>query len=87
MFQIPYVKEKGDYYNQLAQKLIHPTTSSTTFWCILKSFVNRKKVPLIPQLNVGNKLVTDFKEKSRLFNEFFASKFIPITNESQLTSF
>ena len=53
----------------------------------LKKFRKQKKIPLIPQLNVGNKLVTDFKEKSTLFNEFFASKFIPITNESQLTRF
>ena len=27
-----------------------------------------KKIPLIPPLNEGNKLVADFKEKARLFN-------------------
>ena len=37
-------------------------------------------------MNVGNKLVTDFKEKARLFNEFFASKCTPITNDSSLPS-
>ena len=45
-----------------------------------------KKILLIPPLNVGNKLVTDFKEKARLFNEFFASKCTPITNDSSLPS-
>ena len=45
-----------------------------------------EKIPLIPPLNVGNKLVTDFKEKARLFNEFFASKCTPITNDSSLPS-
>ena len=79
-------KRRSDYYNQLAQKLIDPTTSSKTFWSILKTFVNGKKIPLIPPLNVGNKLVTDFKEKARLFNEFFASKCTPITNDSSLPS-
>ena len=77
---------KSDYCNQLAQKLIAPTTSSKTFWAILKAFLNGKKIPLIPPLNVGNKLVTDFKEKARLFNEFFASKRTPITNDSSLPS-
>ena len=53
---------------------------------ILKNFINGKKIPLIPALNVGNKLVTNFKEKARLFNEFFASKSTPITNDSSLPS-
>ena len=41
---------------------------------------------LIPPMNVGNKLITDFKEKARHFNEFFASKCTPITNDSSLPS-
>ena len=36
-------KRKSGYYNQLAQKLIDPTTSSKTFWSILRTFVNEKK--------------------------------------------
>ena len=31
-------------------------------------------------------LVTDFKEKARLFNEFFVSKWTSITNDSSLPS-
>ena len=64
----------SDHYNQLAQKLINPTASSKTFWSIIKAFVNGRKVPLIPPLNVGNMLVTDFKEKARLFKDFFCVK-------------
>ena len=66
--------------------MIDPTTSSKKFWSILKTFVNGRKIPLIPPLNVDNKLVTDFKEKARLFNDFFASKCTPITNDSSLPS-
>ena len=35
-------------------------------------------------MNVGNKHKNDFKEKARLYNEFFASKCTPITNDSSL---
>ena len=52
----------------------------------LKNFCQWGKTPLIPPLNVVSKLVTDFKEKARLFNEFFASKCTPITNDSSLPS-
>ena len=40
-------------------------------------------MPLIPPLNVGNKLVFDFKEKLGS-NEFFPLKFTPITNDNSL---
>ena len=64
--------------------MINPSASSKTYWSILKTIFNGKKIPLTPPLNVGNKLVADFKEKARLFNEFFASKCTPITNDSSL---
>ena len=35
-------------------------------------------------MNVGNKLVADFKEEARLLNEFFASKCTSITNDRSL---
>ena len=35
-------------------------------------------------MNVGNKHKNDFKEKARLYYEFFASKCTPITNDSSL---
>ena len=79
-------KKKSDCYNQLAQKLIDPTTDSKTFRSILKNFVNGKNIPLLPPLNVGNKLVTDFKDKARLFNKFFASKCTSVTNDSSFPS-
>ena len=77
-------ERKSDYYNKSAQKLIDQSTSSKTYWSILKTFFSGKKIPLIPPLNVGSKLVTDFKKKARLFNEFFASKGTPVTNYSSL---
>ena len=37
---------------------------------ILKTFVNGSKIPLIPPLQVDNKLVTNVLNKANLFNNF-----------------
>ena len=55
---------KNVYYNQLAQKLNDPKTSSKTYWSILKTFYNGKKEPLIPPLFINNKLEPDLKLKA-----------------------
>ena len=54
---------KNVYYNQPAQKLNDP-----------KTFYNSKKVPLIPQLFMNNKLEPDFKLKTNFFYKLFADK-------------
>ena len=42
-------------------------------------FISKKEwlLQFVSLLNAGNKLIADFKEKVRLFNEFFASKYTP----------
>ena len=78
---------KNVYYNQLAQKLNDPKTSSKTYWSILKTFYNSKKVPLIPPLFINNKLEPDFKLKANFFNKFFADKSTALQNNSVLSNF
>ena len=77
---------KEEYYIHLAEKLNNPSTSSKTYWKILKSFYKDSKVPLIPPLLVNNKFVSDFAAKANLFNEFFSSQCIPLSNNSVLPS-
>ena len=78
---------KNVYYNQLAQKLNGPKTCLKTYWSILKTFYNGKKVPLIPPLFINNKLEPDFKLKANFFNKFFADKCTPIQNNSVIPNF
>ena len=78
---------KNVYYNQLAQKLNDPKTSSKTYPSILKAFYKGKKVPLIPPLFVNNKLEPDFKLKANFFNKFFSDKCTPIQNNSVISNF
>ena len=48
------------YYRQIASKLNDPNSAPKTYWSILKSFVNAKKILLIPPILVKDQLVTNF---------------------------
>ena len=76
---------KQFFYSRLSNKLssnkINPTKC---YWSILKTFLTNKKIPCIPPLIHNNKFVTDFKEKSELFNSFFAKQCSLIENASTL---
>ena len=54
------------------------------YWSILKGFYNGKRVPVIPHLLVNNKLLTDFKAKANIFNDFFSKQCTPLANRSKL---
>ena len=77
-------KSKGQYYDYLAKKLNNPNTSPKTYWAIMKTFHNAKKIPLIPPLLINDKLESDFGKKANHFNESFASKCTPLNNGSTL---
>ena len=56
-----------------------------TYWSILKTFYNNKKIPLIPPpLLRNNKFVTDIQAKANIFNNFFAEQCTPLKNKSML---
>ena len=65
---------KERYYSCLSKKLMEPSTSPKTYWSVLKSFHNNKKIPCIPPIFHENRFVTNFKEKAELFNSFFAKQ-------------
>ena len=64
-------KSKEKYYQHINAKLNGPSLSNKTFWSILKTFYNGKKVCIIPPLFINNKVVTGFQEKANIFNSFF----------------
>ena len=55
---------KDKYYNKLSMKLNNPKTSSKTYWSILKTFYNGRKIPIIPPILKDGKLESDFKIKA-----------------------
>ena len=48
--------------------MLDPSNSHKTYWSILKTFLNSKKIPVIPLIFRGNKFITDFKQKTEIFN-------------------
>ena len=75
---------KEKFYCKLFTKLANPSTSSKTYWSILKTFVNCKKIPIILPLLVNDNFITNFLEKANWFNEFFSKQCQPLQNNSTL---
>ena len=72
------------YYESLAKKSNTPLLQAKTYWSILKTFYNDKKIPLIPPLLIDDKFVTDIQTKANIFNKFFAEQCTPLRNGSVL---
>ena len=75
---------KQKYYCRMTNKLINTQNSSKAYRSLLKTFLNNKKIPLIPPLFHENRFITDFKGKAELFNSFFAKQCSLIRNDSEL---
>ena len=75
---------KALYYENLAKKLNNPLLKAKTYWSILKTFYNNKKIPLIPLPLVDNKHVTDIKTRANNFNEYFGEQCTLLKNNSVL---
>ena len=79
-------KSKSNYYARLSKKISYPMTSSKSYWSILKTFLNNKKIPCITPLLHGDKFIPNFKEKTEIFNNFFAKQCSLINTNSDLPS-
>ena len=79
-------KSKLNYYTRIASKLTNVQRNYKTYWSLLNRFLNNEKIYLIPSLFLENKYVTDFKEKAKLFNAFFAKQCSLIQNSRELPS-
>ena len=73
---------KLSYYRRIASKSNDPNSAPNSYWSILKSLVNSKKIPLISSVLVKDQLVANFLKKVDLFNEFFTQQCNAIENET-----
>ena len=65
-------------------KLNNVQTSPKTYWPIIRSCFNGRKIPMNPTLSVNGKTVTNFKEKTNLCNKYFSCRCNPLPNDSKL---
>ena len=70
--------------NNFAIKLNNPLLQAKTYWSILKTIYNDKKIPLIPLLLIDDKFVTDIQAKANIFNTLFVDQCTPLKNNSVL---
>ena len=75
---------KTEYHSKLAAKLVNPSTSAKTYWSILKTFANGRKVPVIPPLLINNEFISNFKTKANYFNRFFNQQCTAISTDSSI---
>ena len=62
---------KTEFHSKLVAKLVNPNTSAKTYWSILKTFANNRKVSVIPPLLSHNAFISNFKTKANYCNRFF----------------
>ena len=58
---IEVAKEK--YYHNTVNKLMNTQKNSKVYWSLLKTFLNNKKIPIIPPLFYENCFITDLRKK------------------------
>ena len=64
-------RREEEYYFLLAKKLNNSQANAKTFWFILKTIYNGKKIPVMPPLLIDGMLVSDFKEKNQQIQWIF----------------
>ena len=77
---------KNKYYSKVVKRLLDPSTSPKTYWSILNTFLNNKKIPVIPSIFHDNKYITDFKQKAKIFNSHFSKQCSRLINNSKIPS-
>ena len=81
------LEAKSRYLDNLSNKICNPTTGRKTFWSAYKRLSNKKKVTNIPPIFENGKYISNFKEKSSIFNKYFALQCQPFDIASTLPTF
>ena len=73
---------------RMSKKLNDPSAAPKNFFGLFSiGFSIIKKVSSSPQIFHDSKVISDFKEKTNLFNSFFASQCTPVSSSSVLPDF
>ena len=67
-------KAKKDYNDKINLSLAKPSISAKKWWSIIKSVCSNKHCSSIWVLLDGGKLISDSKQKTQVFNNYFVSQ-------------
>ena len=81
------IESNERYITKMSAKLDNPKTVLITYWSIINKFLSNKETPITPPVLVNGELVSHFKEKPNLLNNYFASQFTSIKNGGKLPNF
>ena len=68
-------------------KLADSNTGEKTYWKILNKFLNKNHTPRIPPILCDNKYIFEYKDKAKIFNDYFVSQCRLFESNSTLPSF
>ena len=69
---------KERYYKKEGNKLLDLSLGPKRYWTILNSFSGKNKLPTIPPIIENDELVTDYRSKAEIFNNYFALQCTPL---------
>ena len=78
---------KRSYFENLGHKLSNPQTGPKNFWTAFKRITNKKKLTNIPPIFDNNTYITNFHQKAKIFNDYFADQCKIHDNGSVLPEF
>ena len=81
------IDAKDKILNNLEVKLDDPNALTKSYWSIINSFFNNRKIPTIPSLVFNGTVISYFKQKTYLFSSYFSFQCTPINTCSKLPVF
>ena len=81
------LEAKRAYFEKLGDELSNPQTGQKRFWTAFKRISNKKKITNIPPLIDNETYITNFQQKAKVFNDYFADQCTNHENDSILPDF
>ena len=72
--KLAFRTSRDDFYNNIANKLADPKTSTKTFWKTTKLVYGTKRSASVPDLIVDDHLISESTEKAEAFNKYFTEQ-------------
>ena len=68
----------------MGNKLNNPNTTQKSYWKIINKVMNKCKASKNPPILINNVFILNYREKAKLFTEFFSKQCKPVPNDSVL---